>query len=179
MSFEKTTIVNLHHDTIDDSVICLQKEKNIKVFNVSNGLSMKRKFLLKKNKILDRQELTKKEVDTLTSSSLSDDNTLKQCKIKLDEILHRQPKSRMKYDRDGNTLSISSSDDGNTNKSLSSDDKLLSHQCEHRPLKIQWTTSSEESSSSTLSVVKLNSNLSENFIRKEILFQIKTFPEAT
>ena len=132
-----------------------------------------------KKKSLDRLELTKKEVDTLTSSSLSDDNTLKQCKIKLDEILHRQPKSRMKYDRDGNTLSISSSDDGNTNKSLSSDDKLLSHQCEHRPLKIQWTTSSEESSSSTLSVVKFNSNLSENFIRKEILFQIKTFPEAT
>ena len=115
----------------------------------------------------------------MTSSSLSDDNTLKECKIQLDEILHRQPKSRMKYDRDGNTLSISSSDDGNTNKSLSSHDKLLSHQCEHRPLKIQWTTSSEESSSSTLSVVKLNSNLSENFIRKEILFQIKTFPEAT
>lgn len=97
----------------------------------------------------------------------------------MDEILQRQPKSRLKYDRDGHTLSASSSDDDNTNKSLSSDDKLLSHVCEHRPLKIQWTTSTEESSSSSLSVVKLNSNLSENFIRKEILFQMKTFPEAT
>ena len=70
----------------------------------------------------------------------------------------------------------SSSDDENTNKYLSSDDKLLSHECEHRPLKIQWTTSTEESSSSSLSVVKFNSNLSENLIRNEILFQMKTFP---
>ena len=61
LSFEKTTIVNMHHDTIDDSVICLQKEKNIKVFNVSNGLSMKRKVHLNKtNNVLDSQESTKK-----------------------------------------------------------------------------------------------------------------------
>ena len=30
LSFEKTTIVNMHHDTIDDSVICLQKAKKHK-----------------------------------------------------------------------------------------------------------------------------------------------------
>ena len=137
----------------------------------------------KTNNVLDSLESTKKEVNTLTSSSLSDDNTLKECKIQLDEILQRQPKTRLKYDRDWHTLSSSSSEEKNTNKSLSSDDEQLSHEREKLPLMIQWTTSTEESSysakdsslSSTLHVVKFNSNLSENFVRNEILFQMKTF----
>ena len=78
LSIDKQNIVNLHHNTIDDCVII---------------------NLRKKNHTLDRQKSTKKEVDTLSSSSLSSDNTLKDCKIQLDEILQRQPKSRLKYDR--------------------------------------------------------------------------------
>ena len=66
-------IVNLHHDTIDDCVIWLN------IFNVSKAFSHKRKVHLNNtNNVLDSQEPTKKEADTLTSSSLSDDNTWKE-----------------------------------------------------------------------------------------------------
>ena len=49
LSFEETSIVNMHFDTIGDSVSGLQKNKNIKGYNVSNDLSMKRNIHLKKN----------------------------------------------------------------------------------------------------------------------------------
>ena len=174
-------IVNLNNESINNSVICLFNDDD----NVDQAhcVPKRRKIYSKSsNNILDAKKSVVL-VDTLSSSSLSSDNSLKQCKIELDEILQRQSKCRMKYDRHGNTLLSSSlEDETNTKKPILSYGSQVFHEDiskKSRPLKIKWASSTEDSSSgySTTESVKFNDKLSVKFIQKQILLQMKSFPE--
>ena len=174
LSSEKTMIDrNINHT--HDSVICLcTTDKSGKELHC---VKKKRKVVSKAHNNVRKPII---EVDTLSSSSLSSDNSLKQCKLQLNHVLQAQSKYRMKFDRDGNTLlSASSEDDSNNTKSLPSyGSKIFDHE-KSKPLQVQWTTSSEDSSSaskSTVSVVKYNPAVSVKFIRKQMLLQMKSFP---
>lgn len=139
MSSEKTMIVDLNNNSTNGSVICLDN-MNVNV-NQSHYITIKRKIVSNAyNKVLKHKRSILR-VDSSSSSSLSSDNPLKQCKLQLDHVLQAQSLFRMKYDRDGNTLFSSSlEDDTNTKKSLSSYGSRVFHEDEskkYKPWKIK------------------------------------------